>query len=266
MTRFRNLLFLLAACLLINSCTKKEHSLKVAASSVPHAEILSFIREDLREQGIDLQVIEVDDYNIPNRSLADKEIDANYFQHRRFLDAQIAQCNYCLIPLASIHLEPLGIYSYHYINLKELPEGSKIAIPNDPTNEARALELLQTLHMIELEAQADQNATLLNIKSNPHNLKISELDAAMLPRSLQDVDAALIPTNYALQAGLNPTKDALALENSTSEYVNILVVRCGDEHREDLQKLRRALTSQKVYNFIETRYHGAVIPAFHPSD
>ena len=239
----------------------QEKQLKVAATSVPHAEILEFIQPAMEERGISLDIIVVDDYNIPNRALADKEVDANFFQHLPFLEAQIADFGYQLEPLVAVHIEPMGIYSKKISSIKNLKEGSSIAIPSDPSNEARALALLQQEGLISLNDKGTKT-TLLDIKENPLRLRFIEMDAPLLSRSLEDVDAAVINANFALSAGLSPKKDALTLENGQSRYANIVVVRKGDAERGDLQALKEALTSEKTRKFIEEHYRGAITPAF----
>jgi len=247
---------------LIFACTKKtEHGLKVAATPVPHAQMLEYIKPDLAEQGINLIIIVTDDYNLPNRALADHEIDANFFQHLPFLKEQIKEFDYPIEEFAKVEIEPMGIYSTKYSTLEEIPTNGTIAIPNDPTNEARALLLLQDQGLIELDNPYNLSATVVNINQNPRNLKFIEVDAAMLPRTLTDVDAAAINTNFALEAHLSP-KQALALENKDSPYVNILAIRIGDGIRSDLQALKSALTSEKMREYIIKNYRGAVIPAF----
>jgi len=242
--------------------SKSKDELKVAASSVPHSQILEFIKPDLKAKGIDLDIIVTDDYNMPNRALTDHEIDANFFQHTPFLDEQINQFHYPIASLAHIEIEPMGIYSKKIESLSELKEKSLIAVPNDPTNETRALLLLQKQGLIELDDPNNLQATILDITKNPKHLRFIEVDAAMIPRSLEDVDAAVINTNYALQAQLSPTKDALVLEDKDSPYANILVIRSGDEHRPDIEALKAAMTSEKMRNFIKEKYQGAVLPAF----
>ncbi len=245
---------------LLAACTSSEKGLKVAASPVPHAEILKSVKEDLKQQGVNLIIIETDDYNIPNRALADKELDANFFQHRPFLEMQKEAFHYPLIELTAVEIEPMGLYSHKIKAMTELKDGSKVAIPNDPSNESRALYLLESQKLVELDKKS--NPTLLNITKNPKNLSFVEIDAAMIPRVLADVDLAAINTNYALEAGLNPLKDALAKESTDSPYANILVIREGDEAREDIQALKQALTSEKMKEFLKTRYKGAIVPAW----
>jgi D-methionine transport system substrate-binding protein len=252
---------------LVMSCSQgpEGKNLKVAASATPHAEMLEFIKPDLKKRGINLIVIVTDDYQTPNRALFNGDIDANFFQHLPFLQEQVREFEYPIVSFAKVELEPMGLYSkkiHHLADLADLKENSVIAIPNDPTNEARALLLMQSQALIELKDPNDFLATPLSIKNNPKNLKFIEVDAAMLPRTLDDVDAALINTNYALQAGLNPLTDALLLEKADSPYANILAIRSGEGNRADLIALKNALTSEKMRTFIKDKYKGAVIPAF----
>lgn len=249
---------------ILSSCSKSEPGLKIAATPVPHAQMLEFIKPDLAAQGINLIIIVTDDYNMPNRALASKEIDANFFQHIPFMDAQIQEFHYPIESIGKIEIEPMGLYSKKIKSLSELKEGAVIAIPNDPSNEGRALLLLQSQHLIELDSSVIQTskATILDIKKNPKHLKFIEIDAAMIPRALEDVDAAAINTNYALAANLSPTKDALALESQDSPYANVLTVRIGDDHRPDILALKAALTSPKMRAFILEKYKGAILPSF----
>jgi D-methionine transport system substrate-binding protein len=220
------------------------------------------VRPELKAQGIDLVVVVTNDYNMPNRALADREVDANFFQHIPFLEEQIKQFNYSIESIAKIEIEPMGVYSKKITHLDDLKDGSTVAVPNDPTNEARALLLLQAHGIIQLDDPSNLNTTVLNISENPKHLKFIEVDAAMLPRTLQDVDIAAINTNYALEAGLSPLKDALVLETKDSPYANVIVVRIGDENRPDILALKAAMTSEKMKEFILQKYKGAVLPAF----
>ena len=248
--------------LYLAGCQSKETTLTVAATPVPQAEILEAARSNLEKQGICLKIVEVDDYNLPNRLLYEKQVDANFFQHRPYLDEQNQRFGYHLGTLTSVHIEPMGIYSKKITTLDALKEGAIIALPSDCTNESRALGLLEDLGILKLKEEKRSHATTYDIVDNPKNLKFEELDAAFLPRTLVDVDAALIPANYALQAHLNPLTDALALEPCDSPYANLVVIRKGDEGREDLQKLKEALTSEEVRAFILKKYRGALTPAF----
>jgi D-methionine transport system substrate-binding protein len=260
---FKRIIFSFFSLVLLGSCSSQpKNGLRVIATPVPQAQMLEFVQPELNAKGIELIIIATDDYNIPNRALVDKEVDANFFQHIVFMDEQIKQFHYPIQSLASIEIEPLGIYSKKITSLSELKENATIAIPNDPTNEARALLLLQEHGILELDNSHNLQATILNIKNNPKHLKFIEVDAAMLPRSLSDVDAAAINTNYALQAGLSPMKDALALEGKDSPYVNIIAIRIGDENRPDIQALKEVMTSEKMKTFILDTFKGAVIPAF----
>ena len=254
-----NKLILISFCALFCACSKPKGELRVAASSVPHAQILEAIKPDLKAQGITLTILVTDDYNMPNRALAQNEVDANFFQHRPFLDEQVAQFHYPIESLAKVEIEPMGIYSAKISSLDHLKNGALIALPNDPTNEGRALFLLKKAGLLELNTRS-LSATPLNISKNFKNLKFIEIDAAMLPRTLQDVDAAAVNTNYALEAQLSP-ESALILEGADSPYVNILAIRTGDADRADLLALKAALTSEKVEHFLKEQYHGAVLPA-----
>jgi D-methionine transport system substrate-binding protein len=248
---------------LLTGCSKSgKSSLSVVATPVPHAQMLEFIKPDLKAQGINLDIIVTEDYNMPNRALAQDEIDANFFQHLPFLEEQIRQFHYRIQDFGAIEIEPMGIYSKKLHSLAALKDHDVVAIPNDPTNEARALLLFQAQGLITLDQSQNVHATIVNIKSNPKNLKFIEVDAAMLPRALDDVAVAAINTNFAMEAKLNPSKDALALENKDSPYANILAIRIGDENRPDLVALKAALTSEKMREFILKTYKGAILPAF----
>lgn len=255
-------LFLLCTLLFAVSCSKHDKTLKIAATAVPHMEMLQQIKPDLEQQEINLEIIVVDDYNIPNRALADGEVDANFFQHAPYLASQIKMFNYPITSIAKIHIEPMGVYSKKIKNIHDLKEKSIISLPNDPTNEARALALLQQHGIITLDDPNNLQATVLNIIHNPKEITFVEMDASMLPRTLQDVDASIIPTNFALQADLKPTTDAIILEDRTSNFANVIAIRTGDENRPELIALKKAMTSEKMRNYILEKYKGAIIPAF----
>lgn len=244
--------------LAFTGCQPSKKVLKVAATPIPHAELLALIQPDLKEQGIELKVIEIDDYNLPNRLLAEKQVDANFFQHEPFLKEQEKAFGYRFSIIARVHMEPLGIYSAKIHSLKELRDGAIVAIPHDPTNESRALDLLALQGLITLQTQGNPLSTLLSIQDNPKKFRFHEVDAALLPRILPDVDFAVIPANFALQGGLFPDRDALVLESSCSLYANLLVGRVGEEGREDLQALARALKSEKVRQYLLKTYHGSI--------
>lgn len=241
---------------------QKDIVLKVGATPVPHSEILEFVSPLLEKEHIKLEIIEFQDYVQPNTALADKELDANFFQHKPYLDNFVKERSLDLVSIGGVHVEPLGLYSKTVKNISELKEGSTIAIPNDATNGARALLLLQSNGIIKLKDGAGIEATEKDIAENPKNLKIQPAEAAQLPRVLEDVDAAVINTNYALPAGLNPSKDALVIEGKDSPYANIIAIRKGDENRPELKKLIEVLNSEDVKKFLEEKYNGAIVPAF----
>ncbi len=241
-----------------------DEPLRVGASPVPHAEILRFIDENLAtDAGLDLEIVEFTDYVQPNVALDDGSLDANYFQTVPYLEEQEASAGYDFTPLEPVHIEPLGIYSSTLTDLAALPDGASVAIPNDPTNAARALRLLEANELITLADTGDAAPTSLDVEGNPKNLEISEVEAAQVPRSLADVDIAVINGNYAIEADLVPAEDALALEEAEDNpNANLLVVRTGDEGDERITQLEELLHSDEVRQFIEDEYQGAVIPAF----
>jgi D-methionine transport system substrate-binding protein len=237
-------------------------TLVVGATANPHAILLNLVKPDLAAQGIDLQVIEFADYVVPNTALISGDLDANFFQHIPYLESN-SEWSRSLANAFGVHVEPFGLYSTKIKNISELKDGSTIAIPNDPSNGGRALLLLQANGLITLKSGAGITATPLDIASNPKNLRFRELEAAQLPRSLEDVDAATINGNYALEAGFNPVRDSLVIEGAQSPYVNIVVVRKGFENDPRIEALGKALRSQKVKNFIDTTYtDGSVVAIF----
>ncbi|ACL70973.1 MetQ/NlpA family ABC transporter substrate-binding protein [Halothermothrix orenii] len=236
--------------------------LKVGATPVPHAEILEFVKPILEKEGIKLEIVEFTDYVTPNLALAEGSIDANYFQHVPYLNQFKKDHNLDITYTLKIHVEPFGLYSEKIDSIDDLPAGARIALPNDPSNEGRALLLLESKGFIKLDAEDKLKATPFDIVENPYNLKFVELEAATLPRILPDVMAAFINTNYALEAGLNPLKDALIIEGSESPYSNVLAVRTEDKDNPLIIKLGEVLTSQKVKDFILEKYKGAVVPVF----
>ncbi|MCH2338427.1 MetQ/NlpA family ABC transporter substrate-binding protein [Pseudomonas sp. NPDC047963] len=242
--------------------TQAADELNVAATAVPHAEILEFVKPQLTEQGVDLEVKVFTDYVQPNIQVSEKRLDANFFQHQPYLDEFNKGKGTELVSVAGVHIEPFGAYSSKHKSLDELPKGATVVIPNDATNGGRALLLLQKAGVIKLKDGAGITATPKDIAENPKNIKIRELEAATLPRVLTQVDLALINTNYALEAKLNPTEDALFIEGNDSPYVNILVARPDNKDSAAMQKLIEALHSEEVKQFINEKYKGAVVPAF----
>lgn len=238
--------------------------LKVAASAIPHAQILEFIRPRLRAQGIDLQIKVFTDYIQPNLQVEEKQLDANFFQHQPYLDAFNREhgTHIVAVPHSQVHIEPFGAYSHKIKQLAQLRDGAQIAVPNDPSNGARALLLLQRQGLIELKDPRNILATSHDIVSNPKKLRIRELEAATLPRILDDVDIALINTNYALAAGLDPTRDALFIEGSDSPYANLVAARPDNVSSPAILKLVAALRSPEAKKFVQDTYHGAVLTTF----
>lgn len=237
--------------------------LKVGVSPVPHAEILQFVDDELAaDAGIDLELVEFTDYVQPNAALDDGSLDANYFQHEPYLAEQEAAAGYDFTAVTPVHLEPLGLYSDRVGSVEEIPEGGQVAIPNDPSNGARALRLLADQGLITLADTGEASATVLDVEDNPKQLEFVEIEAAQLPRSLPDVDAAVINGNYAIEADLSPAEDALAAESpEDNPYANLLVVRTGDEDDPRVARLAELLGSDEVAQFVEETYDGAVIPA-----
>ena len=241
---------------------KSSTTITVGATGVPHAEILNEVVDNLAEEGITLNVKEFSEYTVLNPSLTAGEIDANFFQHTSYLNSYMEETGDKLVSVGAIHTEPMGIYSKSIKSLDEIADGDKIAVPNDATNGARALLLLENNGVIKLKEGVGDKATIFDIEENPKNVEIIEMDAAALPRALDDVKMAVINTNYALEAGFNPMVDAIAIEGSDSPFANILVVREGDETKPEIQALHKALTSDEIKSFIEEKYQGAVVPAF----
>lgn len=240
--------------------------LVVGATPVPHAEILEKAKELLKEKGIELKIVEFTDYVTPNKALANGDLDANYFQHVPYLEDFKKKNNLDLTYTVAVHFEPMGIYSKKIKSLGELKDGDQIAVPNDLTNEARALLLLQDNGIITLKEGVGMEATKQDIESKKVAVEIVELEAAQIPRSLGDVAAAVINGNYAIDAGLSPARDAIAAETKDSlaakTYGNVVAVRTGDEDREEIKALDEVLTSREIKQFIEEKYQGAVIPVF----
>lgn len=239
-------------------------TVKVGASPVPHAEILAYIRDNLAAAaGLEIEIVEFTDYVQPNLALDDGQLDANFFQHLPYLEDFNAERGTDLVSVAEIHIEPLGIYSKTITNLSEVPDEAVVTIPNDATNGGRALNLLAANGLIKLKDDVGFTAIVADIVENPKNLKITELEAAQLVRALDDAALAVINGNYALEGGLVPSQDALALESGENNpYVNILAVKRGNENNEAILKLVELLTSPEVKAFIEEKYSGSVLPAF----
>lgn len=234
--------------------------LKVGATPEPHAELLNLVVDDLASQGITLKVIEFTDYVTPNEALESGEIDANYFQHLPYLESFNKEKGFHLVSAGGIHVEPFAVYSKKYGKLSDLPVGATIAIPNDPTNEGRALLLLQSAGLLKLKDGAGLTATPLDIAENPKGFKFKEIEAASLPRVLADVDVATINGNYAIPAGLIATRDGLYVEGADSPYVNVIAVKKGNENDPRIVALVKALKSKKVADYVAKKYpNGEVV-------
>ena len=241
-------------------------TLRVGATPAPHEEILEQVVDNLAEQGITLEIVPYTDYNTPNTAVEEGEDDANYFQHITYMENFNAEHGTHLVSAGAIHYEPMGIYAGKSTSLDEIPDGAVIAVPNDATNEGRALLLLQDLGIITLSEDAGLEATKNDIVENPHNIELQEMEAAMLPQTIDEVDFSIINSNYALQAGLDPTTDALASEDTQSDaaqaYANVIAVKEGNENNEAIKALVAALQSDEIREFIETNYNGSVVPMF----
>ena len=256
---------LLCAALALPSLAGAETvKIKVGASPTPHAELLKVANEVLKPQGYEIEIVEYADYVQPNMALDAKELDANYFQHKPYLDDFVKEKGVALVSIGTVHYEPFGIYAGKTKSLDDLKDGAVVAVPNDTTNEARALLLLQDKGLLKLKDGAGLTATRRDILENPRKLKIEELEAAQLVRALPDVDIAVINGNYAILGGLK-VKDALAAESADSiaatTYANIVAIRKGDEQRPELQALLQALRHDKVKEYIIKTYEGGVLPA-----
>ncbi|HOK50012.1 MAG TPA: MetQ/NlpA family ABC transporter substrate-binding protein [Sedimentibacter sp.] len=268
------ILLILALTLAVFGCTKNEPApreqgtkepikITVAATPVPHAEILAQVKDDLAAKGFELEVIEFSEYVQPNLVVEAGDVDANFFQHKPYLDNFNEERGTNIVPVAAVHYEPLGLYPGKSKDLSNIPDGATIAVPNDTTNEARALLLLEANGIIRIKEGAGLTATKLDIVENPHNVEIVELEAAQVARVVNETDFVVLNGNYALEAGFNVQKDALAKEEQDSQaaqtYANILCVKKGNEETEKTKALIEALKSDKVKQFIADTYEGAVV-------
>lgn len=234
--------------------------LVVGATPEPHAKLLEFVKPELAKQGVDLQIRVFTDYIQPNRQLSEGGLDANFFQHGPYLNTYNDRNGTNIIPVGNVHVEPLAAYSQKYKTIADLPKGAIVAIPNDPSNGGRALLLLQANGLISLKNPTDLLATVRDVVFNPKKLQFQALDAASLPRVLPDVDMAVINSNYALQAGLNSTKDALIIEGADSPYVNFIATVPAKKADPRIKKLVAALQTKAVADYIRQTFHGAVVP------
>jgi len=252
----------LASTLALVAGMAAAEDIKVGVSVGEHAEIMEQVAEVAKGKGLNIDIIEFTDYVVPNQALNDGDLQANSFQHQPYLDNQIKDRGFDLVAIGKTITTPMGVYSQKLKSLDDLPEGGKVALPNDPTNGGRALLLLQDKGLIKLAEGTGLTPTPLDVTENAKNLKFLELDAAQFPRALADADVAVINTNYALEAGLNPEKDAIAIEAAESPYANIIVVRTADKDATWAKALVESYHSPEVKKYIEDKYHGAVIPAW----
>ncbi|WP_141992629.1 MetQ/NlpA family ABC transporter substrate-binding protein [Bacillus sp. B4EP4a] len=237
-------------------------TLKISAASIPHAEILEFIAPDLEKQGVKLDVVISTDGIQTNQQTANKELDANFFQHTPYLEQVNKDSGLNLVNVKGVHIEPFGVYSKKIKSIEELSDGAKVAIPKDPVNFSRALQLFAANNIIELDGSKSGDYTIEDITKNDKKIEFIAVDSPLLVHSLDDVEASAINTNYALEGGLKPLDDALIIEGKDSPYVNILVARPDNKDDKAIQKLANALTTEKVKEFILDKYEGAVVPAF----
>lgn len=244
--------------------SKEDKVIKIGVTPKPHKEIVDVAVPLLEKEGYTVEITEFNDYVQPNTAVEEGSLDVNFFQHTPYLNEQNESRGLHLKSVAAIHLEPMGLYSKKITSLDEIQDGATIAVPNDPSNEARALKLLAANGIIKIKD--GELITPADITENPKNLKFNELEAAAVPRAIDDVDAAVINGNYAIEAGFNPTTNAIIKEDKDSEaakpYANIVVVKEGNENLEKIQALVKALTSDEVRDFINKEYNGAVIPVF----
>lgn len=251
----------LAGC---GSSKNDDKTITIGVSPVPHKEVVEEIKSEVEKEGYTLEIKEFDDYETPNTAVQEGEIDANYFQHIAYLNTTNEQKGYNLVNVAEIHFEPMALYSTKVSDLNSINDGATIAIPNDPSNEARALRLLEKAGLIKVKS--GELITIADITENTKNLKFKELEAAQLPRILEEVEGAVINGNYALAANLNTNENGIFVEDNKDslikDYTNILAVKEGNESSEKVTVLKKALTSDKVKEYINEKYKGAVVPVF----
>ncbi len=267
MSFFKKIMVLVAClALLPSSVGIAQDMLTVGASPVPHARLLEAVKDDLGSHGIELKIVEFTDYVKPNLALNDGELDANFFQHLPYLHSFAKDHGLNLVSAGSVHVEPLGLYSKKHSSVEEFPEGGLIAIPSDSVNGGRALLLLQSEGIIKLDPASGLEATELDVVENPKKLKFKSIESAQLPRVLQDVDGAVINGNYAIEAGLNPSRDGLIIEGADSPYANIVAVRASDRENPAIVALMKVLQSDEVKEILSKEFEGAVVPAFGPGE
>jgi D-methionine transport system substrate-binding protein len=255
--------FIIAAAMAALAATSAlAETIKVGVTPGEHAQIMEKVKEIAAKKGLDVEILEFSDYVVPNQALADGDLNANSFQHQPYLDNQVADRGFDLVSVGTTITTPMGVYSKKVKSLDELKDGASIAIPNDPTNGGRALLVLASKGIIKVNPAVGLKVTPIDITENPKNIQFSELDAAQLPRSLDDVDAAVINTNYAMEAGLHPKTDAIAIEGEKSPYANVIAVRRADKDAPWVKTLVESYHDESIRSFINTQFKGALIPSW----
>lgn len=239
-----------------------QRPLRIGVTAGPHAQVMEKVREIAARDGLAIRIVEFQDFIQPNVALAAGDLDANSYQHQPFLDQQVRDRRLPLVSVAKTMIFPMGLYSRRHRAASAIPNGGRVAIPNDPTNGGRALVLLASNGVFKLRDGADFRATVADITENPRRIRVVELEAAQLPRVLEEVEAATINTNFAIPAGLNPVRDAIALESSDSPYANLIAVRQQDQGAPWVRRLVAAYQNQEVKDFVQATFQGAVVPAF----
>lgn len=245
-----------------NSASADKKEIKMGVTAGPHAEVMEEVAKEAAKQGITIKIVEFNDYVQPNKALAEKDLDMNSMQHQPYLDNVVKKQGLKLTSIGKTIILPMAVYSHKYKDIKEVADGAKITIPNDPTNGARALLLLQQAGLIKLKNGNSVDASVPDVTENPKNLQFVELDAAQIPRSLDDTDLACVNTNYAIPAGLNPQKDSILVESKDSPYANVMVVREEDKDNATYQKVLAIYQSEPIKKFIADHFQGTILPAF----
>jgi D-methionine transport system substrate-binding protein len=245
-----------------NTASQEKKDIKIGVTAGPHAEVMDEVKKEAAKQGINLQVVEFNDYVQPNTALANKDLDMNSMQHQPYLDNVVKKQGLKLSPIGKTIILPMAVYSHKFKSINDITDGSTVAIPNDPTNGARALLLLQQAKLITLKTGTSVDTAVTDISENPKNLKFVELDAAQISRSLDDTDLACVNTNYAIPAGLNPQKDSLLVEDKDSPYANVMVVRTEDKDNASYKKVMEIYQSEPIKKFILEHFQGTILPAF----
>ena len=257
-------------CLFATGCGSSSNSgasgdkkeIKMGVTAGPHAEVMEEVAKEAAKQGITIKVVEFNDYVQPNKALAEGDLDMNSMQHQPYMDNVVKKQGLKITSIGKTIILPMAVYSHKYKDIKDVADGAKVTIPNDPTNGARALLLIQQAGLIKLKNGNSVDASVTDITENPKNLQFVELDAAQIPRSLDDTDLACVNTNYAIPAGLNPQKDSILVESKDSPYANVMAVRQGDENNETYKKVLEIYQSEPIKKFIEEHFQGTILPAF----